>query len=170
MHKMMTRGKFNQFRYQAVHFSRITLTFETMKLRLLVALAGLAISFTLPTFAEQKGAVDPKVDQQIRALAAKFDEAINDHNPAAVAALYTEDGVHVAGGVSHGRQAIEKSYADTFRIWRWNGHFTRIDRLIAVGNEVHGAEKWSQSYQNASGVRYNEDGYYTWILISDGNT
>jgi hypothetical protein len=48
-----------------------------MKTRFLIALAGLAISFALPTFAQVKDTVDPKTAQQIRALAMKYDEAFN---------------------------------------------------------------------------------------------
>ena len=62
-----------------------------MKIRLLLALAGFAIGFALPTFAQDT--VDPKTVQEIRALTAKFNEAFNKHDPAAVAALYTEDAV-----------------------------------------------------------------------------
>jgi len=58
-----------------------------MKIRLVVALAGLAMSFALPAFAQQKDTVDPKIEQQIRVLAAKYDEAINKQDAAAVAAL-----------------------------------------------------------------------------------
>ena len=58
-----------------------------MKIRLVVALAGLAMSFALPAFAQQKNTLDPKIEQQIRVLAAKYDEAINKQDAAAVAAL-----------------------------------------------------------------------------------
>jgi ketosteroid isomerase-like protein len=64
-----------------------------MKIRLLLALVGLAISFALPIFAQQKDTVDPQIAQQIRVLAMKYDEAINMHDAAAVAALYTQDAV-----------------------------------------------------------------------------
>ena len=64
-----------------------------MKIRLIVSLLGLAISFTAPTFAQQKGTVDPQVDQQIRTLAQKYDEAINKHDAADVAELYAQDAV-----------------------------------------------------------------------------
>ena len=68
-----------------------------MKIRLAVALVGLAFGFDIPTFAQQKETVDPKVEQQIRALA--YDRASNEHDPVAVAALRTQDGVHARGGV-----------------------------------------------------------------------
>jgi hypothetical protein len=38
-----------------------------MKIRLIVALVGLAISFAAPTFAQQKDTGDPQITQQIRA-------------------------------------------------------------------------------------------------------
>jgi ketosteroid isomerase-like protein len=85
-----------------------------MKILLPVALVGLAISFTVPTLAQQKDTVDPKIDQQIRALAMKYDEAYNRQDPAAVAALYTEDAVlQSPHGPFRGRQAIEKIMQDT---------------------------------------------------------
>jgi hypothetical protein len=66
---------------------------ETMKIHLILALVGLALSLALPSFAQQT--VDPKVGQQIRALASNFDAACNRNDAAAVAALYTNDGVTV---------------------------------------------------------------------------
>jgi type II secretory pathway pseudopilin PulG len=62
-----------------------------MKIRLAIALIGLAIGFALPTFAKQKDTVNPQIEQQIRALAMKFEEAYNRNDAAAVAALYTEE-------------------------------------------------------------------------------
>ena len=86
-----------------------------MKIRLLLALAVLAIGFTVPTFAQQQSAVDPEVRQQIEALLVKGDEAYNKHDAAALAAGYTEDAVFVGGGGGpephYGRQAIEKRIA-----------------------------------------------------------
>ena len=64
-----------------------------MKTRLVVAFVGLAISFALPAFAQEKDQVDRKIEQQIRLLAANYDAAINKHDPAAVAALYAQDAV-----------------------------------------------------------------------------
>ena len=43
-----------------------------MKPRLLLTLAGLAIGFTVPTFAQEQNAVDPEVRQQIEAVLIKF--------------------------------------------------------------------------------------------------
>jgi ketosteroid isomerase-like protein len=87
-----------------------------MKIRLVVALVGLAISFALPAFAQQKDAADPQIRQQIDALAKKLDEAFNDNDAAAAAALFTEDGIFVTPqGPIYGREAIEKYYAELFQ-------------------------------------------------------
>ena len=66
-----------------------------MKLHVLLALAGLAIGFAVPVLAKEKDTADPQMAQQIRALAMKYDAAFNRNDPAAVAALYTEDAVFV---------------------------------------------------------------------------
>src|SRR5271168_4695794 len=107
-----------------------------MKIRLLLTLVVLAIGFALPTFAQQT--VDPKIVQQIRVLTMKYEEAYNSHDPAAVAALYTEDGslVTTHNGVKHGREAIAKHCEKIeFQFWHANNLVKTIDRVIAVGNE-----------------------------------
>ena len=48
-----------------------------MKIRLVVALVGLAIGFTAPAFAQQKDTVDPQLAEQLRALSKKTGEAFN---------------------------------------------------------------------------------------------
>ena len=101
-----------------------------MKVRLLLALVGLAISFGLPTFAQQKDAADRRIVQQrdllgspsslgeFGELSQKLDEAYNKNDAAAAAALFTEDALLVApDGMFSGRQAIEKRYEDTFQRW-----------------------------------------------------
>jgi ketosteroid isomerase-like protein len=145
-----------------------------MKARSLLNIAGLAISFVLPTLAQQKEAIDPKVEQQIRLLAAKFDEAINRHNAVAVAALYTQDGVgeipesKVSAG--HGQQGIEKAYARWFKNWNIHNYFSTVDRVIAVGNEIRSFGKWSDSFKGIEGSTTNFEGHYSWILIREGDT
>ena len=84
-------------------------------MRILLILAGFAMNFTVPTFAQEKDTVDPEVRQQIEAALTNFDEAYNKHDAAAVAALFTLDATQVwawesAGGVASGQQAIEKRY------------------------------------------------------------
>jgi ketosteroid isomerase-like protein len=89
-----------------------------MKLRLVIALAGLAIGYAVPAFAQEQNTVDPEVRQQIEAALMKFDEAHNKHDAAAIAALYTQNAVQVwdweADATAFGQQAIEKRYAGEF--------------------------------------------------------
>jgi uncharacterized protein (TIGR02246 family) len=89
-----------------------------MKTRLIGALVGLAISFALPIFAQEQTTVDPEVRQQLEAVITQFVEALNKHDAAAAAALYTEDAIRMIdrGGttVQVGREAIEKDFAENF--------------------------------------------------------
>jgi hypothetical protein len=101
---------------------------KTMKMRLLGALVALAISFALPTFGQQKETVDPKILEQLDALGKKLDEAFNNNDAAAVAALFTEDAIWVVDtGPLYGRQAIEKQVAEWFKGARSSNHIDRID-------------------------------------------
>jgi hypothetical protein len=73
-----------------------------MKIRLLLALAGLAIGFAAPILAQEENTVDPEVLQQIEAVYTKYDEAYNKNDAAAIAALFTQDALQVWQG-SDGR-------------------------------------------------------------------
>jgi uncharacterized protein (TIGR02246 family) len=145
-----------------------------MKTRLLGALVGLAISLALPTFGQQKETVDPKIDQQIRMLAMKYDAAINNHDAAAIAALYTQDAVLATynKGTFHGRQKIEKAYAEDY-FMRWNIHnnATTVSRVTPVGNEVRATGTWSNYYQETTkGDLRPDSGSYSWVVVREGDT
>jgi hypothetical protein len=64
---------------------------EKMKIRSVVALSGLAISFALPSIAEEQNTFDPEVRQQIEAAVTKYEDAYNKNDAGAIAALYTAD-------------------------------------------------------------------------------
>jgi SnoaL-like protein len=99
-----------------------------VKTRLLGALVGLAIGFALPTFAQPTNTPDPQLGRQYVTLLKKFDEAFNKGDAAALAALYTEDAVLVTDtGPVHGREAIEKHYADEFQNVHFNDLLTTVD-------------------------------------------
>jgi ketosteroid isomerase-like protein len=121
-----------------------------MKTHILLAFVGLATGFILPAFGQQKGTIDPRIEQQIRVLAANHDAAINKHDPAAVAALYAQDAVRVTAlnnGTFYGRQAIEKAFAKyDFERWQVHNYFIKIDRLTADGNEVRSTGSWSSNF------------------------
>ena len=67
---------------------------------------------------EEKNPVDPQVRQQIEAVEMKFQEAHNNRDAAAIAALYTGDAVevHTWQGTFSGQDAIRKMFEDTFAL------------------------------------------------------
>jgi uncharacterized protein (TIGR02246 family) len=76
----------------------------------------LAISLALPTFAQQKNTPDPQLRQVADALSRKLNDAWNNNDASALAALFTKDAVLVNDtGPIYGRDAIEKTYADLFQ-------------------------------------------------------
>jgi uncharacterized protein (TIGR02246 family) len=124
-----------------------------MKRRLVVPFVGLAISFALPTYAQQKDLADPQTTQKILASVKAYDEAMNDNDAAAIAALFTRDAVFVTTeGPIIGRQAIEKWYADVFQWWHPKNHIIKVDgnafHLIGTaGNELWATGEWSETGQ-----------------------
>jgi hypothetical protein len=88
---------------------------------LVIALSGLAISFAVPSFAQQKGT------------------------------LYTEDGALVTthNGVKHGRDAIAEHCAKIeFQFWHANNLVKTVDRVIAVGNEIRVFGRWNCAFKD----------------------
>ena len=61
-----------------------------MKLRPVLALVRLAISFALPGFAQQTNTPDPKLRQALDDLFKRETEAYNNNDAAAIAATFTE--------------------------------------------------------------------------------
>src|SRR5215469_17241041 len=118
-----------------------------MKIRLLLFLVGLAISFALPTFAQQKDVVDPEARQQIEAALMKFDDAFNKHDASAIAALYTPYAIQVGNwsdsdDTVSGQQAIEKTYAAEFASSpvEFAG---KLVQVYAIGNQMSAISEWS---------------------------
>ena len=64
-----------------------------MKIRLLLALVGSAISFAWPTFAQQTNTPDPQLRQALDDLFKRETAAYNNNDAAAIAATFTEDAI-----------------------------------------------------------------------------
>jgi uncharacterized protein (TIGR02246 family) len=145
-----------------------------MRIRLVIALAGSAISLALPTFAQETNTPDPQTTQKILAIAKAYDEAVNTHDAAALAALYTEDAVFVTdGGPVHGRQAIEKWYANVFQGWQPKNHTGTFDGNAAhlidtPGNAVWATGNWSETGQGQGGSPMQIRGYWSAIDVREG--
>jgi ketosteroid isomerase-like protein len=148
-----------------------------MKIRLLLlGLVGLAISFALPTFAQQTNTPDPQLRQMIDALAKKYAEAVNKNDAAAVAALYAEDGVLVTDtGPIYGRVAIEKHYADLFQKLHFSNNISKADQnsphsIGTTGNGTWETGEWSVTLQGQNGPPIQLKGYYSSIDTREGDT
>ena len=146
-----------------------------MKIRLVLALAGMAIGFTGPALAQQNTAgVDPAIIQQLEnTISAKYNEAIDKHDAAAIAALYTEDAVFVTDtGPLYGRKAIEKWNADVFASWKPTNHKSHRDpnSFRMLGSAITSAGLWSETGQGQNGEAMPIKGYWSEINVREGDT
>ena len=118
---------------------------------------------------------DPQLRQQLEALGKKYDEAANNNDAAAIAALYTEDAVFVTyAGPLYGRQAIEKFYADVYQQWQFKNFITKHDQdspyvVGAAGNERWANGEWSYTALPESGDPFQLKGYWSSIDTREGN-
>jgi hypothetical protein len=123
-----------------------------MKICVVVALVGLAISFALPTFAQQTNTPDPELRAWLGAFDKKHAEPWNKNDAAVIAALFTEDAVYVtARGPVNGRQAIEKYFADLFQKMRFSDHLIAVDQFSP--------RIYRYSWRSGVGNRRMESGY-----------
>jgi len=147
-----------------------------MKIRLAVALVALAIGFTVPTFAQQTNTPDPQLRQVVDTLANKLDEAMNNNDAAAAAALFTEDSIFVTPqGPIYGREPIEKHYADLFQKVHYSNFINENDQnsphvIGTAGNEIWSNGEWSATIQGKSGGPIQVKGYWSNITVRDGDT
>jgi hypothetical protein len=112
---------------------------ETMKIRTVVTIVGLAIGFALPGLAQEQNAVDPELRQQIEAVTKRREEAYNKHDAAAWSAFYTQDAIDVwtwePDGAAVGLPAIVKRYEAEFASYPAPQSFNVV-RVYAIGNEI----------------------------------
>jgi uncharacterized protein (TIGR02246 family) len=135
-----------------------------VKIRLLLALAGLAIGSAVPALAQDRNTVDPQVRQEIEATLIKFEEAFNKHDPTAMATLFTVDAVQVLdwgeGGTFSGQQAIEKNYAIDFA--SSPPEFAeKLIQVYAIGDEISAISEWSHGMWK---------GYHARIYVRDADS
>ena len=120
-----------------------------MKIRSVIALIGLAISFALPTYAQEKEQADsflyraipanPQLVQQLDVINRQLDEAFNKHDAVAVAALFTTNATLVAPlGIFSGRDGIEKYFTDVFQRLNPYDQLTKISCVYAFGGDLCG--------------------------------
>ena len=152
-----------------------------MKTRLLLALAGFAISFAVPTLAQQTNTPGPQIAEQhnligdpnaigeFNALGLKMDEAFSKNDAVALAALFTKDAVLVASdGMFFGRPAIQKRYADTFQRSPITTSSGQGSCLNAIDNAAWSTGKWWTTRQGQTGPEF-ERGFWSAIYVRDGD-
>ena len=146
-----------------------------MKIRLVVALLGLAMSFALPSFAQQKDLADPQTTQKMLAGLKADEEARNNNDPAAFAAQYTRDGFFVTTeGPIIGRQAIQKYLTEVWKWWHPKNCISKCDgnayHLIGTaGNELWATGEWSETGQGKHGEPLPIKGYWACIYVREGD-
>jgi ketosteroid isomerase-like protein len=147
-----------------------------MKIRFLLALVGLAIGFTLPTFAQQTNTPDPQLRQVVDEQGAKFDKAFNNNDAAALAALYAENAILVTAdaGQVYGRKAIEKYWADVLQKVHFSNHLSTPDQnspyiIDTAGNDMMVTGKWSTTIQGQNFGPIQLNGYFSSVMVRAGD-
>ena len=126
-------------------------------------------------FAQQKDAADPQITEQLKAFSKKVDEAWNNNDAAALAALFTEDAVLVEDrGPVFGRRAIEKWYGDLFQQMQFSNHLGTVDQnsphTMATGDtEIWATGEWSVTVKGQNFGPVEAKGYYEAIYVRDGD-
>jgi uncharacterized protein (TIGR02246 family) len=154
-----------------------------MKVRLLLTFAGLAIGLVVSAIAEQKDTADPPIVQQrdllgdvkaideFSGLHRKLDEAYDKNDAAAVATLFTEDGLFVApDGMFSGRKNIETRHAEAFQLSPITDFNCSRERrhLDAIDNAVWSAGQWASTSQSQTGPLFTW-GCWTAIYVREGD-
>src|SRR5258708_27324482 len=144
-----------------------------MKIRLLFALVGLAISFALPTFAQQTNTPDPQLRERLITRIKAHTDALDKNDAAAVAANFTEDAVNVEqDGPTFGREAIEKLWADRFQKVHFSNNLVTVDEdsphIIGTdGKQMWATGGWSATIQGPNLDPTQIKGY--WSVIREGD-
>ena len=118
---------------------------------------------------------DPQTTQKILALFKALDEAINDTDAAAIAALYTRDGVMVTTeGPIIGRQAIQKWFTDLYQRWHPKNHIDKLDGNSTQLIGTAGNELWATGESSETGLGKNSEpipikNYWAAIYVREVN-
>ena len=136
-----------------------------MKMPLLITLTGLAISFALPTFSQEKDTINSKIRQKMEALDTKYDEGFNKHDAASIAALFTEDAAQLTSNeVLSGRAAIEKWYKSLLVGSSNSDCISKIDQV----HKAIGEFPWSIGTLTFKEGSHNHSGFRFRVYLPEG--
>lgn len=113
------------------------------------------------------------IQTQISAINARFDQAFNTKNPAAIAALYAENAVVLpapAGEPVLGVQAIQDFFAGLINAGVIEHHLTLAD-AVEDGNLAYQRGNWAGAMINAQGEKQTFGGnvHLVYRKQADGN-
>jgi uncharacterized protein (TIGR02246 family) len=116
-----------------------------MRRSLLLAAVCVAAASPVTTHAKSDAEVAPKIEQ----LIAEYVKAFNRHDAAALALLYTDDGVFVgpAGVPAVGRDAIEKFFAAAFKQMGGASETAKAIEIHALGENAWAIGEYSVNLQ-----------------------
>jgi ketosteroid isomerase-like protein len=139
------------------------------------SLVGLAISFALPTLAQQKDVADPQTTQKLLAIGKSITEGVNNYDPAAIAAFYSRDAVFLTPeGPIIGREAIQKWYTDLYKWWHPKNYISKVDgnayHLIGTaGNELWATGESSETGQGKTGEPIPIKNHWACIYVREAD-
>ena len=147
-----------------------------MKIPLIIALVGAAIGFVLPTFAQQTNTPDPQLREALATLLKKMDDGFVNSDAAALAALYTDDAVHVTFNQPpiYGREAIQKHFEDDFKKLHFIKYLSKLEEysphvIGTAGNVLWSTGEFDQTFQVENGNPLRIKGHLLTILVRDGD-
>ena len=134
--------------------------------------AGLALLFGNPSFAQQVATCDGPQDacQQIIKGLKQFEAAYNRKDVAGVGAGFTPDAVIVQEGpMISGREAIEKFYGDGFKAG-FTDNSSPINQVHVMGNMAWLVGSWSASGPGPNNTTQTYKGNWGAVDVNEGGT
>ncbi len=136
-------------------------------MRLFVIVPILAASLAVPVAAQPVS--EQEARQAGQSVLDAWNNAMQHKDAAGLAALYTEDAVHVTPqGLVSGRAAIEKEDAELFKVY--TPDLSKVEHVSMIGNGVMlRAGTWGGTYNSPNGPVHLK-GYWSDVDVRDGNT
>jgi len=123
-----------------------------------------------------KDTADPEITEQLHAFSKKVDQAWNNNDAAALAALFTEDAVLVEDtGPIYGREAIKEHFADVFHRLHFSNHLDKADQysphvIGTAGNEAWSNGEWTVTVKGEKFGPVDAKGNWLEIYRREGDT